>query len=270
MLFLGTIRKAKGTSLKIAIVFLILGSLVLVSSVYFNMQILAFIGLSFVFWGAIFSVTRTGRFVDGSLLDSSAEATYSTIDRMINDLRFNGKGYYVPAYSQNALIPDYLKKLRSSVVFISDKDFVGLPAVEELAAGKFLSERSRGVFITSPGSGLLNQIERQLKLDFATIQVSELCNLLPRCITEFFNLAKDMEMQVLNDSSVKLRVYGVLFESLYRPDNIFNSVRMLGCPVVSAVACALAKSSGKFVVISELMVYPKGAGVEALFSFAQG
>jgi hypothetical protein len=73
-----------------------------------------------------------------------------------------------------------------------------------------------------------------------------------------------------NPKKFQLRVNGVLFESLYRPDNFFKSVRMLVCPVVSAVACALAKSSGKFVVISELMVYPRGAGVEALFSFMRG
>lgn len=239
----------------------------LASSVLFNLQVLAFIGLGLVFWGAIFSVTRAGRFVDGSLLDSSAEATYSTIDRMINDLRFNGRGYYIPAYPQSALIPDYLKNLKNSVVFISDESFVGLPAVEELAAGKFLSERSRGVFIISPGSGLLSQIERRLNVDFATVQVNELCNLMPRCMTEFFNLAKDMEMKVLDDSTVKLNVTGVLYESLYKPDNILKSVGLLGCPVVSAVACALAKSSGKTVVIREQFILPNGSGVEALFNF---
>ena len=239
----------------------------LASSVLFNLQVLAFIGLGLVFWGAIFSVTRAGRFVDGSLLDSSAEATYSTIDRMINDLRFNGRGYYIPAYPQSVLIPDYLKNLKNSVVFISDESFVGLPAVEELAAGKFLSERSRGVFIISPGSGLLSQIERRLNVDFATVQVNELCNLMPRCMTEFFNLAKDMEMKVLDDSTVKLNVTGVLYESLYKPDNILKSVGLLGCPVVSAVACALAKSSGKTVVIREQFILPNGSGVEALFNF---
>ena len=239
----------------------------LASSVLFNLQVLAFIGLGLFFWGAIFSVTRAGRFVDGSLLDSSAEATYSTIDRMINDLRFNGRGYYIPAYPQSALIPDYLKNLKNSVVFISDESFVGLPAVEELAAGKFLSERSRGVFIISPGSGLLSQIERRLNVDFATVQVNELCNLMPRCMTEFFNLAKDMEMKVLDDSTVKLNVTGVLYESLYKPDNILKSVGLLGCPVVSAVACALAKSSGKTVVIREQFILPNGSGVEALFNF---
>jgi hypothetical protein len=264
---LGTIRKSQGTLLKISVTLLVFGALALGSSVIFEWQILAFIGLGLVFWGAIFSVTRTGHFVDSSLLDKSAEATYSTIDRIINDLQFTGKSYYVPAYSQKALIPDYLRNLRNSIVFISEEKFVGLPTVEDLAAGKFLSERSKGVIITSPGSGILNQIERELNLDFSTIQLPEVCNLLPRYMSEFFNLAKDMEMQVVNESSVKLKVKGVLYESLYKPENEFKSIRLLGCPVVSAVACALAKSTGKFVLIKEQQVTPKGANVEALFSF---
>jgi hypothetical protein len=267
---LGLIRKASGTSLKIAVVFLVLGIFVLVCSVWYEMQILAFIGLGLVFWGAIFLVTRTGRFVESSLLDSTAKSTYSTIDRIINDLKFNGRGYYIPAYPQNAFIPDFLKNLRDSVVFISDESFVGLPSVEELASGKFLSERSRGVFIISPGSGLLNQIERQLKLDFTTLSVNESCSLLPKCMTEFFNLAKDMDLQFLDCDTVRLTASGILYESLYDVGSNLKSVGILGCPVVSAVACALAKSSGKTVVIREQKFLPKGLSVEAWFKFVQG
>jgi hypothetical protein len=40
--------------------------------------------------------------------------------------------------------------------------------------------------------------------------------------------------------------------------------------VVSAVACALAKSSGKTVVIQEQKFEPNGSGVDAIFSFVNG
>jgi hypothetical protein len=264
---LSTVQKAKRTALAIALTFLISGSLLLGVSVFFDLQVLAFIGLGFIFWGAIFSVTRKGRFIDSKLLDSSAEASYSTLDRVINDLQFASKAYYIPAYSKNAVIPEYLKKLRSSIVFISDENFTGTPAIDELASGKFLSADSKGVFVTSPGSGLLNQVEQQLNLDFASVPLDELCNLLPRCMTEFFNLSRDMEMRVVADELVQLKIYGIVFESLYKQDAPLKSVSVLGCPVVSAVACALAKSSGKIVAINQQVPFPKGAGVEVLFSF---
>jgi hypothetical protein len=237
--------------LKIASASLAIGALVLVASVFYNWQALAFIGLSLVFLGAIFTLARPGKFVDSALLDSTANSVYSTLDRMINDLRYNGHGYYIPTYPKDAYLPDYFKNLKESVVFISDENLTGLPAVEELATGKFLSERDRGVFITSPGSGILNQIEHQLNIDFTTVPMAELCSLLPRCMTEFFNLAKEMDLEILNESTVRLNVIGVLYESLYASDNVLKSVSLLGCPVVSAVACALAKSSGKTVVIRE-------------------
>jgi hypothetical protein len=266
---LKTNRKATRASLKTASAFLVIGALVLVASVLYNWQALAFIGLGLVFWGAIFSLTRPGKFVDSALLDSTANSIYSTLDRMINDLRYNGHGYYIPTYPKDAYLPDYFKNLKESVVFISDENFTGLPAVEELAAGKFLSERDRGVFITSPGSGILNQIEHQLNIDFTTVPLAELCSLLPRCMTEFFNLAKEMDLQILDESTVRLNVSGVLYESLYTPEHVL-SVSLLGCPVVSAVACALAKSSGKTVVIREQKFWPNGLGVEAIFNFVKG
>jgi hypothetical protein len=271
---LKTIRKATSSSLKTASAFLAFGTIVLAASILYNWQVLAFIGLGLVFWGAIFALSRPGKFVDGSLLDSTANSVYSTLDRLINDLNYNGRGYYIPTYPKDAFLPEYYRNLTESVVFISDENFTGLPAVEELAAGKFISDKDRGVFITSPGSGVLNQMEKQLNLDFTTISIQELCGLLPRCMTEFFNLAKEMDLQVLDDSKIRLTVHGILYESLYKPFSkegaVKKSVSLLGCPVVSAVACALAKSSGKTVVIQEQLFMPNAAGVEAIFSYVKG
>lgn len=273
MFLLKTIRKATHTSLRTASAFLASGAIVLAASVLYNWQVLAFIGLGLVFWGAIFSLSRPGKFVDSSLLDSTANSVYSTLDRLINDLKYNGRGYYIPTYPKEAFLPEYFKNLKESVVFISDENFEGLPAVEEVAAGKFLSDRDHGVFITSPGSSVLNQMEHKLGIDFTTVPVSELCGLLPRCMTEFFNLAKEMDLQVLDESTVHLTVHGVLYESLYALDAkdgaVMKSVNLLGCPVVSAVACALAKSSGKAVVIQEQKFEPN-ASVDAIFSFVNG
>jgi hypothetical protein len=260
----------KRSSRGIAAGFLAVGILMLASSIFFNWQVMAFIGLGFVLWGAIFSSAQSGKYVDGTLLDSTAKTVYSTLDRMINDLRYNGHGYYIPSYPQRAYLPEYYKNLKDSIVFIADDSFTGLPAVEELASGKFISEHDRGVFITSPGSGVLNQIEQHLNIDFTTVPLPELCNVLPRCMTEFFNLAEEMNLQILNESTVQLHVVGVLYESLYKPESISKSVSLLGCPVVSAVACALAKSSGKTVMITEQKFWPEGLGVEATFTFIKG
>lgn len=263
------VNQKRRSSFGIAAGFFVVGVFLLAVSVLYNWQVIAFIGLGFVLWGTIFSFSQPGKYVEGNLLDSTANTVYSTLDRMINDLKFNGKGYYIPSYPQTAHLPEYYKNLKDSIVFIADENFNGLPALEELASGKFISEQNRGVFITSPGSGLLNQIENQLSIDFATIPPTELCNILPRCMTESFNLAKEMNLQT-DDVTAHLSMVGVLYESLYKHEEIPKSVGLLGCPVISAVACALAKSSGKTVVISEQKFWPNGPSVEVAFSFVTG
>jgi hypothetical protein len=240
------------------------------SSILFNWQVLAFIGLGFFLWGAIFAVAKPGKYVEGSLLDSTANTIYSTLDRMINELQFNGRGYYIPSYPKNAYLPEYYKNLKDSIVFIADESFTGLPAIEEVASGKFISAKDKGIFITSPGSGVLNQIERQLNIDFTTLPLVELCNILPRCMTESNNLAREMNLQIIDESTVQLNASGILYESLYVPESMPKSVGLLGCPVISAVACALAKSSGKAVLIREQKIWPNGLGVEVTFNFVKG
>ncbi len=249
----------------IAGVFLAVGALSLVSAVLLDLQIVAFIGLGLTFWGAIFALTRTGKYVESSLLDGTAKSGYSTIDRMINDLKFVGQGYYIPAYPKDVLLPEYLKNLKDPVVYIAES-FDGKPSVDELAAGKFLSAKTQGVFVTSPGSGIMAQIEKQLQMDLSKVNLEELSEFLPKCLTEIFNLAKTAEMTLIPNGA-SFKATGILYESFYKPENMLKSVNMLGCPVVSAVASALAKASGKTVVIKEQTLSPGNFGVYAVFNF---
>jgi hypothetical protein len=248
-----------------AAAFLVFGVLLLLYSLFSGLQIAAFIGLGLTFWGALFSVAKTGKYVESSLLDVSAKSAYSTTDRMINDLKFNGQAYYLPAYPQDVNLPQYLNKLREPVVFISET-FDGKLAVEELASGKFLSAKNSGVFITSPGSGIMAQIEKQLRLDFSKLDIQELVGVLPKSLTEQWNLAKTVEMS-FTGSTVILKATGILYESLYRAVPPLTSLSILGCPLVSAVASAIAKSSGKTVIIKEHHLSPNASGVYAVFNF---
>ena len=257
-------RKKSNAALQFAGAFLAAGVVLLVFSLLLEMQIAAFIGLGLTFWGAVLALTRSGKYVETSLLDSSARSTYTTVDRMINDLKYNGQGFYIPAYPKDVFLPEYLKNLREPVVFVSES-FNGKPSIDELASGKFISAQTRGFFITSPGSGIMAQVEKQLRLDLSKINLIELCELLPRCLTENLNLARNADMSLLPNGA-NFKATGIIYDSLYNPESKPKSVDMLGCPVVSAVACAFAKASGKTVVIKELVQLP-GNSVNVVLSF---
>ncbi|MCL2477523.1 hypothetical protein [Candidatus Bathycorpusculum sp.] len=252
------------SSILIAGIFLAAGGFLLFFSFLSEMQIPAFVGLGLTFWGAIFALTRSGNYVDSRLLDSSAQVTYATIDRMVNELKYSGYGYYIPAYPKDVALPDYLKNLREPTVFISDS-FDGKPSLDELAQNKFISTQTRGVFVTSPGAGIMAQIEQQLRLDLSKISLDELADIFPKFLAERLNLAKSANL-VLTAQGAEFRARGLVYESLYNPQSNPRSRSLLGCPVVSAVASALAKTSGKTVVISEQKSLP-GNGVFVVYVF---
>lgn len=251
------------TALQLAGAFLAAGVFALVYAILFEMQIAAFIGLGLVFWGAVLSLTRNEKYIQTSLLDASARSIYVTVDRILNDLKFTGQGYYLPASPQDVALPDYLKNLKEPVVYVSES-FDGKPSIDELASGKFISAQNHGFFLSSPGSGVLSEVEKQLHLDLTKVSMSELCELVPKSISENLNLARNAEM-ILTPNGANFKAVGIIYDSLYK-DSKPRSVELLGCPVVSAVACALAKSSSKTVVIKELVVLP-GNSVNVVFGF---
>lgn len=245
--------------------FLVIGFLLLGYSLIFGLQIAAFIGLGLAFWGALFALARNGKYVESSLLDITSKSTYSTADRMINDLKLNGQAYYLPAYAQDINLLQYHTRLKEPVVFISELSGER-PSIEELTIGKFLGEKTRGVFIASPGSGIMSQIEKELRLDFSKLDINDLTGVLPKYLTEYLNLARNINLTVSGETAI-LRASGVLYGSLYRSDPPLKSLSILGCPIVSAVASSLAKSSGKIVTVNIEFVSPKVLSVAATFNF---
>ncbi|MGD0994188.1 MAG: hypothetical protein ABR909_01525 [Candidatus Bathyarchaeia archaeon] len=77
------------------------------------------------------------------------------------------------------------------------------------------------------------QIEKRLQLDFSKIPIEELTGILPHCLTETFNLAKSVDLSVV-ENGVSFKATGILYQSLYRAEPPLKSVSILGCPVVSA------------------------------------
>jgi hypothetical protein len=128
---LKTVRKRSNGAVRIAGVFLGVGAVLLFFSILLGIQVAAFVGLGLTFWGAVLALTRTGKYVESSLLDGTARSNYSTIDRVMNDLKYTGQGYYIPAYPKDVFLPEYLKNLKEPVVFISET-FDGKPSIDEL------------------------------------------------------------------------------------------------------------------------------------------
>jgi len=262
-------RIGNAVSSRLSILFLISGITLLIFSIYSESQILALIGLGLSFWAALFLLIKPVKLVGGNLLYSAAVATYLTTDRIIKSLKNKGKIYYIPPYPKDVYLPDYLKALKEVVVFVSVENDGEMPPIEEIAKGKFTSKNPEGVFLAPPGSGLLTQIEEEFYVDFTEMDLNELCTLMPRFILQDLNLAKEMEMEP-NENQVYLRILDSIYKNLYNVQANLKSVNLLGCPIVSAVACALAKTSGKTITIQKHQVSPDGLTIEVWYRIVQG
>ena len=256
-------------SIRISVSFLISGLMSLIFSLYSESQILAFIGLGLTFWGALFILLKPLRLVEGSLLYNVTVSTYLTTDRMLDDFGYKGKSHYLSPYPKDVYLPEYLKGLKTSVVFISANKNSEMPSIEEIAKGKFMSKSQKGVLVTPPGLGVLTQIEDKMNVDFTKMDLNYLCEVLPPFIFQDLNLAKDVTMEQRGDQ-VHLTILNSVYKDLYSAQENLRSVNILGCPIASAVACALAKTSGRTVTIQKNQVSPDGSAIEVWYRIVEG
>lgn len=233
---------------KIGFILLAVGALSLVGSVINTSTALAFIGLGLTFWGALFLFARPVKFVRSILLDSTAISSYTTIDRMIQDLEYKGKPIYIPPYPKEAYLPEYLKGLKEMIVFIPAEEIVAMPTIEEMAKMQFLLTNPKGICIAPPGYGLINIFEKELKAEFTQINMDRLYSSLPTIIVNSLELAKEFEINREN-SLIHVKVVDSVYKDLYSSEQGYKSIHSIGCPLTSAVACALAKTTAKPVTI---------------------
>jgi hypothetical protein len=257
----------KLASSRIAILLLASGTALLVASVFSDSQILCFIGLGLTFWGALFILITPQKQVEGSFLVTSTLPVYMTIDRMLKDLKPKNEAYYIPSYTRDVDLPEYMKGLKETVTFIPEEHTTGMAAVEDLAKGKFLTENPKGLLITPPGIGILDKIEQKRVTDLTKIPLSELEETLPNLLSELY-LTKEIKMTT-NENDITIEINDSLYKNLYSQEYNLKSINLLGCPLVSAAACAIAKSTGKPTMIQKIKTTLNGKTTTATFKIFQ-
>ncbi len=262
-------KSVMAVSARLRLIFIAVGAVSIAASVFVESQVLALIGLGLIFWGALLMFLSPVRHVEASLLYSSSNAFYTTVDRMIDDFNYKGKAYHIPSYPKDVYLPEHLRGLKDVLVYVSAKGTDEMPSVGELAEGKFLLKDSKGMLIAPPGLGLLEEMESKLKVDLTKTSVRELVEILPQFLLENFDIAKDVTINV-KGATVDLRLTDSVYRGLYGTAKHSKSVGMLGCPLASAVACALAMSSGKPIVIQRYRVSLDGLTVEIQFNIVEG
>jgi len=252
---------------KIGFALLIVGVLSLLGSLIASSPTLAFIGLGLTFWGVLFLFTRPIKFVMSSVVDWTAISSYATIERMLEDLNYKGKGVYVPPYPTDVYLPEHLKGLKEMIIFISATDSTEMPTIAEIGRKEFLVKNPKGVCISPPGYGLMSLFEKEMRTDFSHINLESLYNILPKIVD--LGLAEELEIEMENDV-VHVTIVDSIYKGVYSRERALKSVHLIGCPLVSAIACALAKTTGKNIVIVKDDVSPDLKKIEVWYKTIEG
>jgi len=245
----------------IGYILLFFGAISLMVSVIYVSSILAFIGLGLTFWGALLLFVRPIKLVKANLLDSTAISSLTTINRMIEDLKYKGKAIYLP--------PKYLKELKGGTVFLPYKKEIIIPPVEEVAKEKVFLKNPNGISLTPPGLSLANLYEKELGKDFATLNLNYLQNNLPKLFVEDLEIAEDLEINVEGDM-IQVKISGSVYKNFCEEARKLSSIcGSLGCPLCSSIAIALARATGRPIIIKKTNLSKDNKTIEVYYQMIE-
>lgn len=238
-------RKSTGFEQRLSLTFLGVGALALAFSISYSSSTLAFVGLGLIFWGALFLYIRTGKYVNEVLLDKTALSSLVALDWMISELGFEGQPVYLP--------PRYLRDFESSRVFISKEKKTKLPNPDQFLTegNSFFINNQKGISFEPPGAEITKLLEKVLETSFTKTKLQYFEQNILKTLVEDLEIAQDVEIKSQGKRlNIRLEnsTYAPICSETQKLSKINSSI---GCPICSALACALTKTTGKPVVIEK-------------------
>jgi hypothetical protein len=196
-------------------------------SVAYTSSVLAFIGLGLLFWGIILIYIRTDRYAKRTLLEAASVSSLETLEELVKELDYEGNPIYLP--------PKYLKDPRSCKAFIpkhKEEKLLKLEQLQEQEEGKLIQNSPEGMLITPPGAELTRLFEETLQTNFTRVDLQWLQQNMPKLFIESMEIADEFELEVIGPR-IQAKMKNPAFDS----------------PLGSAIACCLAKATGKPIII---------------------
>lgn len=256
-------------------ILLIIGVLALTISIIYTFSTLAFIGLGIVFWGVILTYIRSDEYIQGSLLSATATPALLTLNQTLGELSYNGKPLYLP--------PKYLNNPDESKVYIPKLKSSKPPTPEQTQKleSQNPSRNSQGIILTPPGAELVKLFEKKLGTTFTRTDFDHLVQNMPKLVIEDLEIATSLEITAGTSNPeeptestafqvqpgldrIHVTITGSVYKEMYKEmEQMANIYGNLGCPLTSAIACAIAKATGKLTIIEDEKISEDGQTKEA-------
>jgi hypothetical protein len=260
---------------------LLLGTISLAASIVRNSSILAFIGLGLVFWGAVLLYIRPEEYTRKTLLEAALAPPLTTLNQMIQELGYKGDATYLP--------PKYFTNPETTKVYISKIKHASLPTPEQtqLYENQPIGRIVQGLLITPAGTQLSKLMEESLGTSFLRTDLKNLQQNLPKLFIEDLEIAENLEIEIQNDpngkkgddqasvtqkknTTIHARITKPIYGNIFKEnENPAQSSSPIDCPIRSAIAVALTKTTGKPVKIVENKSSKDGNIMEATYEIIE-
>lgn len=215
-------------------------------------------GLGLTFWGVVLLYVQNQDYTLTEILDASVTPSTETLDQTIRAFGYEGNPVYLP--------PKYIEHLEQTKIFIPKQKDGPYPSPEQTQTGdQPIITRPPGLLLTPPGADLVKLFEKTLGTSFTLVNLDYLKQHLPSLLIEDLEIATEVEIEdkspenryLPNTKSetsqnspetIQMRIATTAYRTLMRDAQQPNG---LGSPLTSAIACAIAKATGKLTTITK-------------------
>lgn len=262
-----TIQKIVGLTL------MLLGLVALVLGIIYSSTVPTFVGLGLTFWGAILLYIETEEYTKTSVLDATTTSLLATLNETILELGYSGRATYLP--------PKYLNDPEATKIYIPRMITGRLPSPDQTQ--KLDSQASLrstyGMLINPPGAELAKLFEKTLGTSFTRMNLESLIHTLPRLLIDDLEIASYLKIQPSSGTSsvpadhattqvetrkgkIHVSVTTAAYAETARMVQQLPTYTSIGCPLTSAIACAIAKTTGKPTTIELIQISKNGRRTE--------
>lgn len=213
-----------------------------------------------MFWGLVLMYIQTEEYVKKTVLNATETSLLTTLNQTLQELDYVGKAVYLP--------PKYLNAPETTKVYISKQKDGDLPPPEHIQKleAQFSPKNREGILMTPPGAELARLFENTLETSFTRTNIKYLQENLPKLLIENLEIASKLEVEttaskissnpdvsiqfLAKHDKIHVKITSPVFKHIHKENTQFSNINeTFGSPLTSAIACALAKATGKPIII---------------------
>jgi len=238
------LRKLKYRGTKaIGLILTSTGGMALIISYFSSSLVLTYIGLGLTLWGAIVFYVVPWRNTPEEITQVVTVGLIKTLDVLLVSIGYTGRTIFHYKKNEEGQAQGYM--------FIPYDSAYELPSDEELAKRHVFYDTPKGISIIAPSHGLVELFERELDVNFATVDLAYIRENLPRLLSKDLKYVDNFSIENV-DNVMQVNITGR--SSAYTCDFVNRQTHLgshLGCPLCAALALVYSKVTARPVVIKE-------------------